>query len=94
MSETTHQATLAAGGVIFMDDAFFSGFIQGADGYQRSCACVFRGAALDGGAGILDEMCVHVPVNKRLRRRRLWFCLMRLIADLVLANLVLQKVLH
>jgi len=33
------------------------------------------------------------PVNKRLRRRRLWFCLMRLIADLVLANLVLQKLL-
>jgi hypothetical protein len=30
-------------------------------------------------------------VNKRLRKRRLWFCLMRLIADLVLANLVLQK---
>jgi len=34
-----------------------------------------------------------LPVNKRLRRRRFWFCLMRLIADLVLANLVLQKVL-
>ena len=31
------------------------------------------------------------PVNKRLRKRRLWFCLIRLIADLVLANLVLQK---
>jgi len=31
------------------------------------------------------------PVNKRLRKRRLWFCLMRLIADLVLANFVLQK---
>jgi hypothetical protein len=27
------------------------------------------------------------PVIKRLRKRRLWFCLMRLIADLVLANL-------
>ena len=33
------------------------------------------------------------PVNKRLRKRRLWFCLMRLIADFVLANLVLQKLL-
>jgi hypothetical protein len=28
-----------------------------------------------------------------LRKRRLWFCLIRLIADLVLANLVLQKLL-
>jgi hypothetical protein len=27
------------------------------------------------------------PVIKRLRKRRLWFCLMRFIADLVLANL-------
>jgi hypothetical protein len=34
------------------------------------------------------------PVNNRLRKRRLWFCLMRFIADLVLANFVLQKLLH
>ena len=33
------------------------------------------------------------PVTRRLRKRRLLFCLMRLIADLVLANLVLQKLL-
>jgi hypothetical protein len=55
LSEAAHQATLASGGIIFVDDAFFGGFIQGADGSQRSCPGVFRGTSIDGSARVLYE---------------------------------------
>ncbi len=52
--QVTHQATLAARGVILVNDAFFSCFVQGTDGCQGCCTGVFWNAFLDGGAGVLN----------------------------------------
>src|SRR4030065_1878687 len=66
-----------------------------------SKALMAASVAVRASAGVPSSMVVRAsltnvrarPGNKRLRRRRLWVCLIRLIADLVLANLILQKLL-
>ncbi len=54
MRQATHQAAFTPSRVILVYDAFFCGFIQCADGCQGGCPGVFRGAFLDGLAGVLD----------------------------------------
>jgi hypothetical protein len=50
-----HQAALAAGGIIFMDNTFFCCFIQSADGFAGSLNGLFLRAIRKGGAGFLYE---------------------------------------
>lgn len=45
-SQRLHQAALATGGVVLVNDAFFSGLIQAADGFQNGFA---RGGNIAGG---------------------------------------------
>ncbi len=55
LGQTAHQATLAAGSVVLVDDAFFGGLIQGADSSEGSSAGIFRLTAFNAGASLLDE---------------------------------------
>ena len=53
--QVLHQAALAPGGVVLVDDALLGGPIQGADGFEGCLARFFRVAGRDRLAGVFHE---------------------------------------
>ena len=89
-SQLFHQATFSTRGVVIVQDAFLSSFIQSTDSLRVAARCDFHITAFNCQTGFLDVGTGATAVT-RLRTRRFSFCRIRLIADFVLAKSNLQN---